>query len=183
MFDTKKILIVVAGVVLLLVVGIIATDNQSKVADDSTGVENIPLSGNVLDRRAPDFTLEDTEGNQVSLSDYEGKVVIVNFWATWCGPCREEIPGFVHLQEKYSGDVVILGISVDEDGPRFVPPFIKRFGVNYPILYASREVIHDYGGITGIPTTFVLDRNLLIQRLYVGYRPVFMFEQDIKSLI
>lgn len=183
MINTKKILLIVVGVVLLLVVGIIATDGESKETESSRTSPAFSEIENVSNNKAPDFTLFDTNGDSVSLSDYEGKVVILNFWATWCGPCRMEIPEFVKLQEKYGDDVVILGISVDQDGPKVVPSFMKRFEINYPVLYATNEIIYNYGGITGVPTTFVLDRNLIIQRLYIGYRPVYVFEQDIKALI
>lgn len=178
MLNPRKILLLVSGVILLLVLGIIATENGFPRLDPSGSI-----SGEVEGNKAPDFTLADMDGKSVSLSDYEGKVIILNFWATWCAPCREEIPGFIELQTKYNEDLVILGISVDQDGPTVVPRFAERFGINYPVLYANSKVVSDYGGITGIPTSFVLDRDLVIQRLYVGYRPSFVFERDVQSLI
>ena len=136
-----------------------------------------------IGQKAPDFRLMDVDGNWVSLFDFSGKVVIINFWATWCVPCRWEIPGFVEQQESYPDDLVIVGISMDEDGPDVVPPFMEQFGINYPVLYGDENVSRSYGGITGIPTSFVLDRNLVIQRVYIGYRPETVFEQDIEALI
>ncbi|MEE9165983.1 MAG: TlpA disulfide reductase family protein [Candidatus Neomarinimicrobiota bacterium] len=184
MLNTRKLLLLASALTILLVAGIIATEKEwSGELDASGATMNLPGSADVAGTKAPDFTLTDLEGDSVSLSDFKGKVVILNFWATWCAPCREEIPGFIDLQTKYEDDIVILGISVDEDGSEVVPRFVERFGVNYPVLYASAKVISDYGGITGIPTSFVLDRDLLIQRLYVGYRPLFMFERDIELLI
>lgn len=131
---------------------------------------------------APDFTLTDVNGDQVSLSDFSGKVIVLNFWATWCGPCRMEIPDFVDLQNKYEDDLVIIGVSLDKDGPRAVEPFVKEYKINYPIIYGSGQVVQDYGGIRGIPTTFIIDRDFNIQRKYVGYRDRSIFENDILTL-
>ena len=133
-------------------------------------------------QEAPDFTLVDTEGKEVSLSDYKGKVIILNFWATWCGPCKMEIPSFIELQDKYEEDLVILGVSMDQGGPRAVVPFVKKNGINYPIVYGNGQVVQAYGGIRGIPTTFVIDRDFNIQKKYVGYREHSIFENDVITL-
>ena len=181
MIKPKKILLIVVGVVLLFVVGIIAIDGQPEVEKPSRASQDLSDDEKISTAKAPEFTLSDTNGDSLSLSDYKGRVVIINFWATWCAPCREEIPGFIKLQEKYNGELAILGISVDQDGPRVVPPFMERYGINYPVLYADGEIIRNYGGISGVPTTFLLDRNLVVQRYYVGYRPDYVFERDIKT--
>lgn len=182
MINVGKLGAVVLGVVVLLIGGFLLTTDrtgewtafpQDSISDDS------PFIG----KRAPEFRLMDVDGKQVSLSDYEGKVVVINFWATWCAPCRQEIPGFVKLQERYTDDLVIVGISMDQDGPSVVPPFVEEFGINYPILYGDESVSRAYGGITGIPTSFVLDRNLVVRRVYIGYRPDSQFEDDIESFI
>lgn len=130
-------------------------------------------------QEAPDFTLTDMEGQQVSLSDYKGKIIILDFWATWCGPCRMEIPSFIELQDQYEEDVVVLGVSLDQDGPRAVIPFAKKMGINYPVVYGNGTVTQAYGGIRGIPTTFVIDKDFNIQRKYVGYTDHAVFEKDI----
>jgi len=130
---------------------------------------------------APDFNLPDLNGKIVSLTDYQGKVVIVDFWATWCGPCKMEIPGFVKLQEKYKDDLVIIGVSLDQGGPKAVVPFAKDYAINYPVVYGNGETVKAYGGVNGIPTTFVIDRKGNIQRKYVGYRPDSVFEKDIQD--
>lgn len=130
-------------------------------------------------QEAPDFTLTDLEGNEVSLSDFKGKVIIIDFWATWCGPCKMEIPSFIKLQEDYQDDVVILGVSLDQGGPKAVVPFAKKMNINYPIVYGDGSVVQAYGGIRGIPTTFVVDRDFNIQRKYVGYTDHKVFEKDI----
>ncbi|NQV30512.1 MAG: TlpA family protein disulfide reductase [Candidatus Marinimicrobia bacterium] len=130
-------------------------------------------------QEAPNFTLTDLNGEKVSLSDFKGKVIIVDFWATWCGPCKMEIPSFIQLQEKYQDDVVILGISLDQGGPKTVVPFAKKMNINYPIVYGDGSVVQAYGGVRGIPTTFVIDRDFNIQRKYVGYTDHKVFEKDI----
>jgi len=128
---------------------------------------------------APDFTLTDIDGNKVSLSDYKGKVILLDFWATWCGPCRMEIPSFIELQKTYGDDVVVLGVSLDQNGPKAVVPFAEKMGINYPIVYGNGQVTQAYGGVRGIPTTFVIDRDFNIQRKYVGYTAHEVFEKDI----
>jgi cytochrome c biogenesis protein CcmG/thiol:disulfide interchange protein DsbE len=140
-------------------------------------------TGGTKAQTAPDFTLQDLDGNPVSLSDYEGKVIMVNFWATWCGPCRMEIPGFIELQNTYSNDLVIVGVSMDQGGPRVVEPFVEKNGINYPVVYGNGQVATAYGGIRGIPTTFIIDRDFKIQRKYVGYQANSVFENDIVSLM
>ncbi len=130
-------------------------------------------------QEAPDFTLKDIDGNDVSLSDYKGKVILVDFWATWCGPCKMEIPSFIQLQNDYADDVVILGISLDQGGPKVVVPFVEKMDINYPVVYGNGTVVKAYGGVRGIPTTFVIDRDFNIQRKYVGYTDHKVFENDI----
>lgn len=130
-------------------------------------------------QRAPDFTLTDLDGKKVTMSDYEGKIIILDFWATWCGPCKMEIPSFIQLQEDYKDDVVILGVSLDQGGPRTVVPFARQMKINYPVVFGDGQVVQDYGGIRSIPTTFVIDRDFTIQRKYVGYQGHSVFEKDI----
>ncbi|MFQ6615463.1 MAG: TlpA family protein disulfide reductase [Fidelibacterota bacterium] len=182
MMNPGKAGIVVLGVVVLLIGGILLSTDRNGGRPGSR--LEPPSGGNpFIGKIAPDFQLADVEGNQVSLTDLQGKVVVINFWATWCAPCREEIPGFVKLQDKYGDDLAIVGISMDLDGPAVVPQFVEDFGINYIILYGDEAVSRAYGGITGIPTSFVLDRNLVVRRVYIGYRPDHQFEQDIESLI
>lgn len=133
----------------------------------------------VAAQEAPDFTLTDVEGKKVSLSDYKGKVILLDFWATWCGPCKMEIPSFIELQNVYKDDVVVLGVSLDQGGPSAVVPFVEKMKINYPVVYGDGTVVKAYGGIRGIPTTFVIDRDFNIQRKYVGYTDHKVFEKDI----
>lgn len=133
---------------------------------------------------APDFSLEQFNGGQVKLSDYAGKVIILDFWATWCPPCRKGIPDFIELQKQY-GDkgLTVLGINLDQNPNKVLPGFIKKYGINYPILLSDGKVDKSYGDITGIPTTFVIDRKGRIYKEYVGFRPKKTFEKDIKACL
>lgn len=157
-------------------------------SDDNTNVnakQKISSSGSEINDEefsiAPDFTLEDIEGNVVSLSDYKGKVVFVNFWATWCPPCRAEIPHFIELIEQYGEDFVVLGVDLDSRDFSKVPAFVEKQGMNYPVLYDTKGVSNLYGGIQSIPTTFVVNRNGKIVEQIIGSRPKADFENLIKK--
>lgn len=130
---------------------------------------------------APDFTLTGIDGQNVQLSSFKGKVVILDFWATWCPPCKAEIPFFVELQSQYGKDgLAIIGAALDD--PEKVKAFAKDYGINYPVALANRDTATTYGGIRGIPTTFVIDKKGNVVRQYVGYRPKEVFEADFKAL-
>ena len=110
-------------------------------------------------KAAPDFKLKDADGQTVSLSDYRGKVVLLNFWATWCGPCALEIPWFEEFEQKYkSQGFEVLGVSMDDDGWPAVKPYIAAHRINYRVLLGNDSVGQLYGGLDALPTTFVLDR-------------------------
>jgi peroxiredoxin len=133
---------------------------------------------------APDFQLTDHNGQTVKLSDYSGKVVVLNFWATWCGPCRMEIPGFVKLREKYYPQgAEFIGISMDQPGWKVVKPFMEEYNINYPIVLGNRQVVMAYGGITGIPTTFIINQQGEVVDKIVGYRQDSYFESAITKLL
>jgi cytochrome c biogenesis protein CcmG/thiol:disulfide interchange protein DsbE len=133
---------------------------------------------------APHFTLPDLEGNKVASSDFAGKVVILDFWATWCPPCKEEVPHFVRLQSKYRDQgLVIVGLSLDGGGAKDVKPFAEEYNVNYTMLIANDEIAKAYGGVTMIPTTFVLDRSGTIVKRFIGLIPPEVFEETIRPLL
>lgn len=118
---------------------------------------------------APDFTLKDANGAQVKLSDYRGKVVLLNFWATWCGPCKIEIPWFIEFQQQYKDKgFEVLGVAMDDDGWTSVKPYIAERKVNYRILLGDDSVATLFGGIDSLPTTFVIDRSGAIDKVHVG---------------
>ncbi len=135
-------------------------------------------------KAAPDWALKNVDGKTVKLSDYKGKVVILDFWATWCPPCRAEIPSFVELYKKYSQDgLVVVGVSVDEEGPSVVKPFIKRNKIEYPIVMADGKIEQAYGGVEAIPTTFIINREGKIVNKHVGLTSKEEFEKEIKPLL
>ncbi|MDA0746360.1 MAG: TlpA disulfide reductase family protein [bacterium] len=133
---------------------------------------------------AAEFELKDLDGNLVRLSDFEGQVRIVDFWATWCPPCRAEIPHFRALYEKYKDQgVAVIGISLDRGGVDVVREFVNREKVNYPTVMGDAKTVKAYGNVQSIPTTFVIDQDGRIYRKYVGYRDQDVFEEDIKVLL
>jgi len=134
------------------------------------------------DTAAP-WKLKDLDGKTVSLSDFKGKVVVLDFWATWCPPCRMEIPHFIALQKQYASQgMSVVGISLDES-PDAVVAFAKKEGINYPIVMGDEKVVADYGNIEAIPTTFIIDQNGKIVNKYVGYTEPDVIENDVKKLL
>jgi len=133
---------------------------------------------------APDWHLSDVDGKPVKLSDFKGKVVILDFWATWCPPCRAEIPGFVAIQKKYADKAfTVIGVSLDKEGPSVVKPFMRQLGMNYPVVMGNPKIVGDYGGITAIPTTFVIDRQGNVVTAYQGFTDQATFESVIGPLL
>jgi len=133
--------------------------------------------------QAPGFSLTSLSGNQINLKNYRGKVVLLDFWATWCGPCRLEIPGFVQLQNKYgSQGLKIVGVSMD-DGPRPVRQFYQDFHMNYPVVMGTDKLGELYGGILGLPTSFLIGRDGRIYAKHVGLTDMGVFESEIKELL
>lgn len=118
---------------------------------------------------APDFTLPDADGNSFRLSEHRGEVVVLNFWATWCPPCRAEIPGFIELQNDLrEKGVRFVGISLDEEGFDAVLPYAEKRGINYDLVVDNGRVARLYGGIESIPTTYLIDRSGRIRYEHSG---------------
>lgn len=133
---------------------------------------------------APDFTLPTTDGKSFKLSSLKGKVVIIDFWATWCPPCRKGIPDLIELKKKYGKKgFEVVGVSVDTQTRPDVVPFMKEYGINYPIVYGNQSVTQQYGGIESIPTTFVVDKKGKVIGSYVGWKPIEVYENQIKKLL
>lgn len=136
------------------------------------------------DKKAPDFSLQDINGKTVKLSSYEGKVLILNFFATWCTPCRAEIPDFVELVDEYSEEgFLIIGISLDQGGINTVRDFVNKYKINYPVLLDDGNVSKEYGPVRSIPTTFLVDKKGNIVETIIGARKKDYFEKIIKPLL
>jgi peroxiredoxin len=133
---------------------------------------------------APDFALKDANGKTVKLSDYKGKVVLLDFWATWCGPCRLEIPWFMEFERKYKDrGFAVLGVSMDDDGWESVRPFIKDLQMNYRVVIGDDKTGDKYGGIEALPTAFLIDREGRVAIKHVGLSSRRDFEDGIEKLL
>jgi cytochrome c biogenesis protein CcmG/thiol:disulfide interchange protein DsbE len=134
--------------------------------------------------QAPDFALKDSDGKVVHISDYKGKVVLLDFWATWCGPCKIEIPWFVDLQRKNKDrGFEVLGVSMDEEGWEVVKPFLTEVGVNYRVVIGTDTAAQLYGGVDALPTTFLIDRAGKIAAVHVGLASRKDFVDGVEQLL
>lgn len=135
-------------------------------------------------QQAPDFTLRDTEGRAVKLSNYRGKVVLLNFWATWCGPCRIEIPWFMQFEKEFKDrGFAVLGVSMDDDGWNAVKPYLERMRVNYRVVMGDSLVSDLYGGVDSLPTSFMIDRQGRVARVHIGLAGRSEYQDDINALL
>ena len=132
---------------------------------------------------APTFQLHTFDGKVVDVPSLRGKVVLLNFWATWCGPCRAEIPELIELQSKYPGRLKVVGLSIDETSPTFVKQFAARMGINYPVGMAGPELQRAFGGIAAVPTTVVLDTLGQVVQRNRGQAPLSVFENEVRALL
>lgn len=133
----------------------------------------------------PDFSLVSVEdGTVIDSKNLKGKVLLINFFATWCPPCRQEIPDLIEFQEKYGDQgFSVIGISTDQGGPELLKKFIKKMKINYPIVLAAAETPHDFGNIIGIPTNFLINRSGKIVSRYDGYVDHELLGKSIKALL
>src|SRR5262249_35936124 len=131
---------------------------------------------------APLFTTHDLDGRSFSMADLRGKVVLINFWATWCPPCRAEIPDLIALQEKYRDRLQIIGVSQDEVSPEEVRHFVVEHHMNYPIVMSSPEIEKLFPSISALPTSFIVDRELRLVQKHVGMLTASVTEQETRAL-
>ncbi|PYT52549.1 MAG: hypothetical protein DMG43_11415 [Acidobacteria bacterium] len=132
---------------------------------------------------APDFNLTGLDGKAVTLAGYKDKAILLNFWATWCGPCRAEIPDLVELQNKYRDHLQIIGLVVDDDDRDAIKKFVAEFAINYPVALATNDLRLQYGGIPALPTSFVLDAAGRIVQKHEGLRDPLLYETEIRALL
>lgn len=151
----------------------------------TTHAQSFPTGQNSTQRHmAPDFTLADADGNAVKLSDLHGKVVLLNFWATWCGPCSLEIPWFVDFEQQYRArGLEVVGVSMDEDGWKVVKPYIKEHRINYRILMGNDSVGQLYGGVDSLPTTFIIDQGGHVAYTHVGLASKNEYLDELQKLL
>ena len=135
-------------------------------------------------KAAPEFTLMDANGKPAKLSDYKGKVVLLNFWATWCGPCKIEIPWFKEFETTYKNQgFAVLGVAMDDEGWETVKPYIQRQQVNYRVLGGTDAVSMLYGDVESLPTTFVIDRSGKIASIHIGLVSKSDYSEEIQQLL
>ncbi|MFA5857574.1 MAG: TlpA disulfide reductase family protein [Elusimicrobiota bacterium] len=194
----KKLLVTFLAVTVALVlyscdkkVNAPAAPEQPKVEQPST-----PSVSTVVEKKlgtelgkAPEYEVTLLDGSKLSSKSLAGKIVVIDFWATWCGPCRMEIPWFINLYKKYKDqNVVILGISLDRAGKTVVEKFCKDTSVNYPIAIDENQVVTNafgkiFGQISGIPTTFVIDQAGMVRSKHVGVTQEAQFDSEISALL
>jgi thiol-disulfide isomerase/thioredoxin len=155
--------------------------SASKQSSDSPDEEVIRFASNA--QPMPPFLINDLNGQMVSTAQLHGKVVIVNFWATWCPPCQEEIPEMMELQKEFQGKLQIIGVSMDDGPEQGVKDFADKIGMNYPIVMGSDALSAEYGGIPALPTSFVVDPEGRVVQKHVGLYPKEVYEDETRALL
>lgn len=171
-----------AGLLVSVIACLMPVLRAAPSAEPATAVHDsgaLPVVG-----PTPAWSLTDLDGKPIGMETLKGKVVVVDFWATWCGPCVQEIPSYVELQKKYADrGLVVVGLSLDQKGEAAVRPFAKRMKINYPLALATPEVITAFGEIDAIPTTFLIDREGKIRHRKTGAMPAADYEKLVLSLL
>lgn len=178
---TLLITVLVAG---MIVGGIIGAyiQHRADLAAAAHGLQLRPAHNE--NQMAPDFQLSSLEGRQVKLSDYRGKAVLLNFWASWCGPCKVEMPWFTELQDRYRQQgLEVIGIAADNAGKDKIKSFVEKMHVKYTILLGTDEVSDAYGGIQGLPTSFYIDRDGRIVKQVAGLISEDEIEDNIRKAL
>lgn len=149
-----------------------------------SGLMAAAVAGSAATKPAPNFSLKTADGKTVELKQLAGKVVVINFWATWCGPCRAEIPGMLEIYGKYrEKGLEIVGVSLDQQGFSVVTPFVQRMKIDYPVVIGDGGLVVAYGNFQAIPTTFIVDRKGNIVGEHTGSMTKEQFEKIVKPLL
>ena len=169
---------------IVLVAALCSCNKKSANTETNNSVKNKNTITNEGERLAPGFTLFTPAGEKISLSDYSGKIVILDFWATWCLPCQKGIPDLVSIQKNYSNNLTVIGISLDQpSGQKKLSEFIKEYKINYPIVIGTEEVAESYGNIQAIPTIFIINKKGKIINEYIGIVPISTLQKEINSIL
>ena len=181
----KKTILILA-MVLVATTAVYFADKATRVHVSATGR---PAAGLKAGATAPDFNVKDLNDKNVTFADYRGKVVLVNFWATWCTPCQEEIPELIAMQDKYGPKgFTVLGLAMDDEGKSIVAPFVakerydvsgQKLPMNYPIMIGNDGVAEKFGGLLGYPTSVLIDRNGKVLKRVTGV----INEDEVSKLI
>jgi peroxiredoxin len=167
-----------------LVAGLALTCLLYGCASSPKAERKAPVKAEKARKAAPEFALKDADGRTVRLADYKGKVILLDFWATWCGPCKIEIPWFVEFERKHKDrGFAVIGVSMDEEGWEIVKPFTSKMGVNYRMLLGDDSTAQLYGGVEALPTTFLIDREGRVAAVHVGLASKSDFENGIEHLL
>ncbi len=179
---------VLAGIVAGVLVAGCGTVGEAPdvVADGPEPLFDMPAGATIELLREPvpvaDVAMRTLDGRTLSMSDWRGKVTLVNYWATWCGPCREEIPDLIELQARYPDQLQVVGISTDEGDPANVAAFARAAGMNYPVVMATPELNRQFPGVFALPTSFIVDPQGRIVQTHVGLVSPAVFEQEVRHL-
>ena len=155
------------------------TSGEAEQTDERAGVIRFIREPDA----APLFALKGLDGESVNLAGARGKVVLLNFWATWCGPCRMEVPDLVALQKKYKDRLQVIGLIIDDTDEDAIRAFAKRYGINYPVAIAPAETRFEFGGVPALPTSFVIDAQGRVVQKHIGLRDPVLYETEIRALL
>jgi thiol-disulfide isomerase/thioredoxin len=164
---------------LMLVISHPAKGSSQEPTESSAGVIRFIREPDA----APLFALKGLDGESVNLAGARGKVVLLNFWATWCGPCRMEVPDLVALQKKYKDRLQVIGLIIDDTDEDAIRAFAKGYGINYPIAIAPVETRFEFGGVPALPTSFVIDAQGRVVQKHIGLRDPVLYETEIRALL
>src|SRR6516165_12790652 len=167
---------------LSLMVGLVGCGRQSA---SSPRPKETPVSAGEIGSRLPTFTVGDLQGHKLSSADLHGKVVLIDFWATWCQPCKQEMPGYQKLLDRYGSEgFVVVGLKFDTMMDMENPlKFAKKIGVRYPLAVATDDLRRKFGGIEGLPTTMLYDRDGILRQKVIGFEYTSVFEANLKPLL